>query len=338
MPESQLIDYHDAVQATDVRVNWMDMCKDIHRYVFGVMSLVTAVCIGATSRYHQKLYKEQAMERVCNWLMEFGLPPIPTIMMMKQIRAVISGSWVLALIEPGLFQPADLDLYVPQGAMTVLEQFLSDTGGFIEVFKDKSKTKSAEYTGWRVTSITRVRYFKHEPTDTTLNVIETESSAPTAVFMFHSTFIMNYVTWNTLVCSYPRSTCDHRGLVSSDTTDMPPRTQTNIIKYIRRGFKIEHSPSKCDKQHTCGASAHCPDTLRSVTDADTMRSTFLNTDDNTPDLVDPTVEWKLASCRACRPEEAPVSKSGYVGNSSFSATVTDLTGDDEGEGSVYVSE
>ena len=52
---------------------------------------------------------------------------------MKDERAVISGSAVLALMEPNLIEPNDLDVYVPLGALKTMHTFLSQHTDYVKI-------------------------------------------------------------------------------------------------------------------------------------------------------------------------------------------------------------
>jgi hypothetical protein len=113
------------------------------------MSIISVICIGSTSRYNYSIYKRHLQDRVHACLRAFGLPPIQTLETMKRVRAVISGSSILALIEPGLFTPKDIDIYVPQGLVDMFIQFLEGIGSFEE--QEDTSTTSYAYTGGRFT-------------------------------------------------------------------------------------------------------------------------------------------------------------------------------------------
>lgn len=59
-------------------------------------------------------------------------------------------------------------------------------------------------------------YYKHPDTQAIVNIIEMEDPvATTAIFRFHTMFVMNYVTWNRLVSMYPKMMVKHVGLVNT---------------------------------------------------------------------------------------------------------------------------
>lgn len=121
----------------------------MHNYILGMMSLVLVICIGSTSRCNYMLYKQHLQDRVNACLISFGLPPVPTLAMMKHLQAVLSGSCALAILEPGHFKPRDLDIYVPKGKLEDVVSFLLGVGMFYEIFDRKATSTSLSYMGTR---------------------------------------------------------------------------------------------------------------------------------------------------------------------------------------------
>jgi hypothetical protein len=105
-----------------------------------------------------------------------------------------------------------------------------------------------------------VVFYRHPTTDAVLNLIEaTHANPAAAIFKFHSTFVMNYMTHNALLCFYPQSTEDHVGLVNTCNPDLSIRMQSCLSKYDLRGFQAldrgydwKESPHDCDSYAYCG--------------------------------------------------------------------------------------
>lgn len=131
--------------------SWLDLYEDLQLYVLGIASLVSAVNLGYTCRYNYGLVQGFIQGRIHAFLLAFSLPPADTLTTMKRLNAIISGSLVLALIEPGLFKPRDIDIYVPLGKMNAFISFLEGLGGFKEVVKE-DELPPYEPNGRRVTS------------------------------------------------------------------------------------------------------------------------------------------------------------------------------------------
>jgi hypothetical protein len=180
-------------------------------------------------------------------------------------------------------------------------------------------TEASRSTADKFKGILQNKYFKKD-TGAVVNLIETRSSAPTAVFMFHSTFVMNYLTWNTLVCAYPKMTVRGRGLLNSDADEQSPRTMSCLIKYILRGFDNMERDEEWDSTHVCNRSSYCPRTLRRINDRGTMCATFSDDEGVAPDLVDASVVWRLGSIGPCKATGSAPPLSGFVGASSFAAS------------------
>lgn len=113
------------------------------------MSLVSVVCIGSTSQYNYTMYKQHLQDRVNACFISFGLPPAPTLFLMKRLRVVLSGSCALAVIEPGWFKPRDLDLYIPSGHLDAFVEFMLSLGAFQESVDGDRSIPPLSYVGSR---------------------------------------------------------------------------------------------------------------------------------------------------------------------------------------------
>lgn len=133
-----------------------------------------------------------------------------------------------------------------------------------------------------------------------INVIETTlSSAPTAIFMFHSTPVMNYLTWNAIICPYPLFVNGGQALINEYRARFPPKLAEALLKYIKRGYNYMKSASEWKEDHKCGEDPYCGKTVRYICDRWTLRFTFCPIS-QVADTVDPYIEWKLAGRIDCR--------------------------------------
>ncbi|RXW15200.1 hypothetical protein EST38_g10655 [Candolleomyces aberdarensis] len=301
---------------------WPDIYEELQLYILSIMSLVSAVSIGCTSRTNYNLVQAHLWWRVQSCLRAFNLPEKSTLSTMKRIGAIISGSAALAVIEPGMFIPQDIDIYVPFGRLEDFVSFIKSLGDFRETVKDDNEP-SYQYSG-RQTGIHTVKYFTHKADGAIVNVVETRSSStPTAVFMFHSTIVMNYVTWSTIVCAYPRMTTQHKALINSDANPPTSKTLYCLIKYMARGFDFLGHANEWDKQHDCRSNGSCGRTIRGITDKATLRTAFSGGFMEEQDVVDNSLIWILASAAPCKDDDAVPHTLGFVGTNHFAAVVSD---------------
>jgi hypothetical protein len=129
---------------------WMDLASELQGNILGLLSLITVVTLGCTSRYNHLLVQGHIRDRVYYWLMAFGLPPELTLAQMKELHGIISGSVALALIEPWIFKPQDIDMYFPAGCLEQFESFLISLGVFEEDAKP-NRDKRYQRRGGRKT-------------------------------------------------------------------------------------------------------------------------------------------------------------------------------------------
>ncbi|KAJ2920974.1 hypothetical protein H1R20_g16120, partial [Candolleomyces eurysporus] len=154
---------------------------------------------------------------------------------------IFSGSAALSILEPDSLTPNNLDVYAPLGTMGLVHAFLSQHTSYIKFnnrhtgWQDANDSYAAD--GTADTGINKVAFYRHALTNSILNIIKTSHAIPTAaIFKFHSTFVMDYLTCNALVSAYPRMTADHAGLVNTTTPDLSYCMVRCLVKYGVRGF------------------------------------------------------------------------------------------------------
>ncbi|KAF9553071.1 hypothetical protein CPC08DRAFT_728170 [Agrocybe pediades] len=152
--------------------------------------------------------------------------------MLKKTSALISGSLALAVILPGSFYPRDIDFYVLEDRHYLLISFIF-LSGYHEI-----PTAEPSYMPSGPTVIKSVSTFIRpghgEEPYTTVNVITVHADCHIldSITSFHSTLVMNAISWNGFICFYPEWTLFKQGLIIIHT----PRTRRCFTKYWRRGF------------------------------------------------------------------------------------------------------
>lgn len=133
--------------------------------------------------------------------------------------------------------------------------------------------------------------------------------------MFHSTVVMNFVTWDAMVCAYPRMLRDSVGLANTDRMNRRSRLDGPLQKYRDRGFRVLRSASEWDPRHVCGQNRYCGATERRLSDAAVMRVSLSNLMGDPIMSFDGCISWKLAVSRRClAPDEPETSTPGWVKN------------------------
>ncbi|KAJ3544802.1 hypothetical protein NMY22_g2651 [Coprinellus aureogranulatus] len=246
------------------------------------LPLSSAVSVSKASKECYRAFKRFVNSQVADCFAPFDLPKDETLAFMREQKAIASGSAVLKILNPNMGRAGDLDLYIPNGTMGAAHAFLTQHHYYL------SKC------------IERVRYYTHTVTSALVNIIETSlPSAPTAVFMFHSTVVMNYLTWNTVVCAYPLMTFAGYSLLNSSRFEEPGRVQRCIEKYQHRGYSFVDTSLECQgfpDPHMCGDYRYCGHTERHVGDSTVMRLTLEEDPLQEADVIDPGLKW-LLSCR-----------------------------------------
>ncbi|KAJ7752952.1 hypothetical protein B0H16DRAFT_1317139, partial [Mycena metata] len=111
---------------------------------------------------------------------------------------VVSGSTILLIITNLEFTPGDIDIYVPESQEdTAIALMLRDHG-----FK-LSKSMRPIYDN--NTAIKGVHWLKKGKKKMNIMVVKGEN-AVLAIFQFHSTFVMNFLSSTGIYCAYPSLT------------------------------------------------------------------------------------------------------------------------------------
>ncbi|KIK18417.1 hypothetical protein PISMIDRAFT_37793, partial [Pisolithus microcarpus 441] len=129
---------------------------------------------------------------------------------MRSCDAVISGSTALHLLLPEHgtpWTPNNLDLYVPLRTCAVLLERLRSQGFAIT---SQHPTNVAHYSYSHVHEVVVVCKGQRK-IDV---VISKTTTALSPIFQFHSTAVMNFVSADTIFCSYPRLTLQQLSMVN----------------------------------------------------------------------------------------------------------------------------
>ncbi|RXW16787.1 hypothetical protein EST38_g9063 [Candolleomyces aberdarensis] len=295
---------------------WQRAPVEVQQRVLSYVSVANLGRIGHTSHYHYALMKRQVRGRVTSTLANWKLPP-ETLDFMREHNIVLSGSAVLAIVEPGSVEPNDLDMYVPRGGMGEVEEFLLTNSEYVKTGEGGGGVglEEEEYTSFPFeTGMKSVAFFRHRTANSIVNIIETDGTvATTAVFKFHTTFVMNYVTWNAIVCAYPKMTSDHVGLVNTHLLDIPSRMVRCLIKYAMRGFTpLERVYDWKKEDHDCGEVGYCGRSNRYVGDKYTLRMAFNDGFAIVPDVINERVSWRLNSRYLCAAKRIYRPQRGFV--------------------------
>ncbi|RXW14193.1 hypothetical protein EST38_g11662 [Candolleomyces aberdarensis] len=236
---------------------------------------------------------------------------------MRVNQLTISGSTVITVIEGDIFQPGDMDLFVPQGSMGAITQFLADETDYVEeipmsVDKVAGAPRNA-YTSPDENGIVDVKMYIHPCTGNLINLVETKlPSSPSAVMLFHSTMVMNFITWNSIVSAYPWMLADRVGLLNSYRYKETRKVAECLQKYKGRGFQVVDAAAEWIGSHTCRTYGYCGHTIRSVLDRSTMRLCFESMSNMRADVVDSSLTWLLACRVQCEESSMYCPEAGWI--------------------------
>ena len=179
---------------------------ELRSYIFGYLHLGDLVCFSATCKSISKDIRRYILFRWCHLAGCFFHDPDKLFRLLYACQAVISGSGALYLLQPFLatpWIPNDLDIYISHDNAQLLLAALT-IEGYCQVLSSPARSKSYLRPQFHST-IT----FVHS--QQTIDVIvATKSTGIYPIFHFHSTILMNFVTHDSICCTYPQLTL--RGL------------------------------------------------------------------------------------------------------------------------------
>lgn len=198
-------------------------------------------------------------------LHEFALLDVNMVrLIMVYSGAVISGSVALSVIHPNLFQPNNIDFIVlPKGASMLLSFFIEQGFRLDSSFNSINGNSTPYYS----TTARVVFRLHHINSAKSVNiVIPMDNHVVSAITTFHSTVVMNLVTWYGVVTFYAPWTKKEKGLVVRQDGKC-------IDKYKRRGFNL-FRPGEHIVSHDCSISKDCVKHRRFLYNEDCNLITF----------------------------------------------------------------
>ncbi|KAJ7197897.1 hypothetical protein C8J57DRAFT_233422 [Mycena rebaudengoi] len=180
-------------------------------------------------------------------------------------RSLVSGSLPLTVLCGGHFKPDDLDLYVPASQEDTLLALL-DLHFSCKILATSNGVKYGN------AAITTVRWLSGSNSACNINVMTcVGEDATSAIWHFHSTTVMNFISSLGIYCAYPNLTLNRIGIPSAASYD----TSTNnsplegcLQKYRHRGFTFQSTPDTAASpiRHLCYRNTSCPQTIRTLHD------------------------------------------------------------------------
>ncbi|KAI5981833.1 hypothetical protein EDD15DRAFT_2182588 [Pisolithus albus] len=240
------------------------ICEDLHRHFFSycnVADLQQLACTNWRQSGNVRAYLRHRITTVGALYFENGKDLFD---MLRTFDAVISGSTALHLLLPKRgtsWTPNDLDLYVPLHTSVELLQRLQWEGYAIA---SQHPTNVAHYSYSHVHEVV-VLCKGQRKIDM---VISKTATALSPIFQFHSTAVMNFVSADTVFCSYPRLTLQGLSMVNAGPLYCSPDKRVildAVRKYQACGIRYIH----CKDYH--GVKNTCKVSTRTLTDSAMMR-------------------------------------------------------------------
>ncbi|KAI0765134.1 hypothetical protein C8Q74DRAFT_1031334 [Fomes fomentarius] len=178
---------------------------------------------------------------------------------MARTYTIISGSFALQFLDRTYYPGSDLDLYVhPDDSILEICLWLEQEGyvyvpasrqnpmlrveiAHIRTSPHTDVEHADVLTQYDTSSVRGILYFERsspqDPCDIRkVQVMVSHNSPMEAILCFHSTCVMNIVTYNAVYSLYPYATFEER--TSLVVLKVSERTQLALDKYASRGFRI----------------------------------------------------------------------------------------------------
>ncbi|RDB29330.1 Transcription elongation factor SPT5 [Hypsizygus marmoreus] len=275
------------------------------------MDFSSMTALSCTCKLYRELVQRRNHRVVRGILSRFTDKPPAFLRLMEATDSIISGSAALLAIFPGSIQPADMDVYVPVHAVKFFTGRLRQTFGF-QIYKQTMHfDPDNDHMYNDIPYVASISWFVRN--GKILNVIGvTGKNAVKAIFAFHCTVVMNFISYYGVYCAYPRLTTNNKGLINTPAYTTKPTKQA-LRKYKRRGFTLKHALNYWSEfdSHVCGTSKSCPMTVRTLYDKGGMFLGFPSKfyDPQTTGVIYNTsssVIWMLEAAQQCACQSGPV--------------------------------
>ncbi|KAJ7695924.1 hypothetical protein B0H17DRAFT_1131119 [Mycena rosella] len=202
----------------------------------------------------------EAQERIHSLLEECGVSTPAVFHAIRATRSLISGSFNVAVLAPTAFKPNDLDMYMPGNQERQILAFVG-AWGYTE-----TSASDVQYPG-RL-GIKKIYWFTKNASKINIMIVRGSNTA-IAVFLFHSSIVMNFLCDKGLYCSYLELTTHGLNIINTsvlvDTSSMECTIRC-LNKYASRGIttKTELSKFESFEGHICQIDGNCPSTIQFV--------------------------------------------------------------------------
>ncbi|KAI0076957.1 hypothetical protein K474DRAFT_1707755 [Panus rudis PR-1116 ss-1] len=176
------------------------------------------------------------------FLTRFFDDPLAFRSMQAETGALISGSMALQFLDRSFYPESDLDLYAEQKNSKQIEKWLIEAGYMFQPQKHQPPefrvailTNSLDRLANYESDITGVDRWGDPPK---VQLILTYLVPWAVISEFHSTVVMNAISYRAAYSLYPLATFDERKALVNMYTDLDERKQEALEKYKQRGWEM----------------------------------------------------------------------------------------------------
>ncbi|KIO26441.1 hypothetical protein M407DRAFT_7842 [Tulasnella calospora MUT 4182] len=261
-----------------------------------------------TSQASRRYALSHISRRVHSYLSPWFTEPLAFRRQLKEHNAIVSGSFVLALAVAPTWSPRDLDIYVGSaGGLDALSQYLENEG-FEDItppppLVDTALTPpypdvapylppNAQMSNYR--RFVKLVAMNDRDTEVFVDLIQTRSVLPgNLVLNFPASCVINWLTANEIVLTYPRLTFNNVALLRPHGRKPPTgvlkiKEDIWLDKYVNRGFRLVEASTDALPQ-SCGES--CPHLERNSRDTWSLRLHYGDEQWRGARQEDPTLTW-----------------------------------------------
>ncbi|KAF6742596.1 hypothetical protein DFP72DRAFT_860312 [Ephemerocybe angulata] len=167
-------------------------------------------------------------EHIQYLLEDFGIEHEEVLVMLKWTESIISGSFVLAILYPGMFCLGNIDVYAAEAFSPLVKAFLKRMGyGKLHIVYSWPTSGSST-----ISNILEFRSDKGQK----INLILSASAPVLPLMQFHSTIIQNYIAFHGVVILH-QQTLARIGLINLPTRSLQkffvawPSTSSGVSRY-----------------------------------------------------------------------------------------------------------
>ncbi|KAF6744175.1 hypothetical protein DFP72DRAFT_1078890 [Ephemerocybe angulata] len=273
---------------------WYRLPNELKCHVFGFLSLSDVIAFANTNLQFRVFALDCLRLRLGEMLKEYRLSLYTLFIILDRFNSVVSGSTALEIVHPTGLIPNNLDLVCPTDQADDLCSFLIFKGYTPQLDEATIGPSIIDDTPGQ-NCIEALRTLRHPSTGAIIHVLVATSASPlVAVFSFHSTFIMNFISAQAVYSCYPSLTEQNTGLrnVSDNRVVVQPRRLLDEAKYQQRGFAyLPPCPplQESDRSHPVNDRClHRPRSLVDFTTATLPFNIFLSSCSFWP-----KTEWRL---------------------------------------------